>query len=178
MNARLPQSLTCAGSALSRTLTPRRAPLLRTPQLLDASTSLSSSRPRCILSLSHSYATAATAAAARRTAEQRRAPRSFARPPTPPPAKTAEELQHARGYLVQRTSSVQLPVYRALKSGGTREIILIKKVHGDRRRLVEDIKAGLAVAADKIRINPTTQHIELQGNYLTRTQKWLLDNGF
>ncbi|OAA82183.1 ribosomal protein L49/IMG2 [Akanthomyces lecanii RCEF 1005] len=171
MNSRLSQSLPCARAALSQTLAPRPPPLFRL-------TPLTSSSSRCLFQQQrNTYATAATAAAAARAAAQRRAPRSFTRAPTPPPTKTAEE-QLAGGYLVQRTSSVQLPVYRKLKSGNMREVILIKKVHGDRRRLLEDIKASLAVAADKIRINPTTQHIELQGNYLTQTQKWLLDNGF
>ncbi|OAA73560.1 ribosomal protein L49/IMG2 [Cordyceps fumosorosea ARSEF 2679] len=164
MNSRLSQSLPCVRAVLSHALSPR-------PFATPSST-------RSLLPLSHSYATAATAAATTRAAEQRRAPRSFARPPTPPPSKTPEEQSRARGYLVQRTASAQLPVYRALKSGGTREVILVKKVHGDRRRLVEDIKADLAVAADRIRVNPTTQHVELQGNYLGQTQKWLLDNGF
>ncbi len=154
MNSRLSQSLLCArAAALSQTLAPR--PLL----LLRLTTTTSS--PQCLFQHRNSYATAATAAAAARAAAQRRAPRSFARAPTPPPTKTAEE-QRAGGYLVQRTSSIQLPVYRKLKSGSTREVILIKKVHGDRRKLVEDIKASFAVAGDKIRINPTTQHVELQ----------------
>ncbi|EGX96343.1 ribosomal protein L49/IMG2 [Cordyceps militaris CM01] len=158
MNARLPHSLACVRAALAAPRPPTSL-LLRLPP-------------------SHSYATAATAAAATRTAEQRRSPRSFARPPTPAPTSTADEQQRARGYLVPRTASAQLPVYRAIKSGGTREIILIKKVQGDRKKLVQDMQATLAVTADRIRINPTTLHIEIQGNYLSQAQKWLLDNGF
>ncbi|KAJ6779330.1 hypothetical protein PWT90_08386 [Aphanocladium album] len=174
MNSRLSRSLPCARTAIAQFLAPRQQPqspllLLRTP--------LSSSR--CLQQPQHSnsYATAATAVAAARAAEKRRAPRSFTRAPTPPPTKTAEE-QLAAGYLVQRTASIQLPVYRKLKSGNMREVILVKKVQGDRRKLVDDIKASLAIDGDKIRINPTTQHIELQGNYFNQTQKWLLDNGF
>lgn len=155
MNSRLSQSLPCARAALSRALTPRPAqPLLRLTPFASSSTS------RCVQH-SNTYATAATAAAAAKAGEERRAPRSFTRAPTPPPTKTAEE-QRAGGYLVERTASVQLPVYRKLKSGSTREVILIKKVQGDRRKLLEDIKTSLEVRADRIRINPTTQHIELQ----------------
>lgn len=158
MSSYASQSLPCARAALSRTLAPRQH-LLRTP-LTATNTS------RCLLqqqqqpSQRGTYATAANAAAAARAAAQRKAPRSFARPPTPPPTKTPEE-QLARGYVVRRTSSVQLPVYRKLKSGDTRAVVLIKRVEGDHKKLVEDLKADMDLAAGKIRINPTTKHIEL-----------------
>jgi hypothetical protein len=39
---------------------------------------------------------------------------------------------------------------------------LIKKIDGDRRRLLEDIVGSLSIAREDVRINPTTQHIELK----------------
>lgn len=89
--------------------------------------------------------------------------RQLSRASVPPPTKTPEELV-SLGYLVRRTPSVQLPVYRRWQSGGTRQVVLIKKVDGDRRRLLEDIVEGLGVAREDVRINPTTQHVELKVN--------------
>lgn len=155
MISSLSQSLPCARAALSRALAPRKQHLFRA----TTTTPLAASS-RCLLQQRNTYATAANAAAAARAAEQRKAPRTYTRAPTPPPTKTIEEQQQ-QGYVVRRTSSVQLPVYRKLKSGNTREVIIIKKIDGDRRKMLEDMKTAMDVAGGKIRINPTTQHIEL-----------------
>ncbi|KAL7918769.1 mitochondrial large subunit ribosomal domain-containing protein [Trichoderma austrokoningii] len=103
--------------------------------------------------------------------------RQLSRASVPPPTKTPEELV-ALGYIVRRTPSVQLPVYRRWQSGGTRQVVLIKKIDGDRRRLLEDIVGSLGIAREEVRINPTTQHIELKGDHFDRTRGWLLDRGF
>ena len=47
-------------------------------------------------------------------------------------------------------------------SGGNRQVILIKKIDGDRRKMLEDMVASLEIGREDIRINPTTQHIELK----------------
>ncbi|KAM3516158.1 hypothetical protein MY11210_000180 [Beauveria gryllotalpidicola] len=172
MIARLSQSLPCARAALLAA--PLRQPLLLHHTTTTTTTTLPLASSPCLLR--NTYATAATAAAVARAAEKRRAPRSYTRAPTPPPTKTY--LQGSRCYLVRRTASLQLPVYRKLKSGKTREVIIIKNVNGNRLQFLEDIKAGLAVAPDKIRLNPTTQQIELQGNYYIKTKDWLVDKGF
>ncbi|EJP69579.1 54S ribosomal protein img2, mitochondrial [Beauveria bassiana] len=171
MIARLSQSLPCVRAALLA-VSPRQTllPLHQTTSTLPLASS------PCLLR--NTYATAATAAAVARAAEKRSAPRSYTRAPTPPPTKTEPEQYKGSGYLVRRTASFQLPVYRKLKSGKTREVIIIKKVHGDRLRFLEDIKASLAVAPDRIRLNPTTQQIELQGDYYNKAKDWLVDNGF
>ncbi|RFU77744.1 mitochondrial large ribosomal subunit l49 [Trichoderma arundinaceum] len=103
--------------------------------------------------------------------------RQLSRAPVPPPTKSPEELV-SLGYLVRRTPSVQLPVYRRWLSGGTRQVVLIKKVDGDRRRLLEDIIGGLGIAREDVRINPTTQHIELKGDHFDKARGWLLERGF
>ncbi|KAL7960681.1 hypothetical protein V8C34DRAFT_276247 [Trichoderma compactum] len=103
--------------------------------------------------------------------------RQLSRAPVPPPTKTPEELV-SLGYIVRRTPSVQLPIYRRWQSGGTRQVVLIKKVDGDRVRLVEDLVGGLGVAREDVRINPTTQHIELKGDYFDKARGWLLERGF
>ncbi|KAM0262457.1 hypothetical protein ACHAQJ_001711 [Trichoderma viride] len=103
--------------------------------------------------------------------------RQLSRAPLPPPTKSPEELA-SLGYIVRRTPSVQLPVYRRWMSGGTRQVVLIKKVDGDRRRLLEDLVGSLGIAKEDVRINPITQHIELKGDHLDKTRGWLLDRGF
>ncbi|KAH8130717.1 hypothetical protein ACSS6W_002794 [Trichoderma asperelloides] len=103
--------------------------------------------------------------------------RQLSRAPVPPPTKTPEELV-SLGYIVRRTPSVQLPVYRRWLSGGTRQVVLIKKIDGDRRRLLEDLVGSLGIAREDVRINPTTQHIELKGDHFDRARGWLLDRGF
>lgn len=89
------------------------------------------------------------------------AARPLFRAPVPPPTITQTELQ-SRLYAVRRTPFAQLPVYRNWKSGGTRQIILIKKVSGDKNALVQELLEKV-VGGDKerIRINPTTGHVEL-----------------
>ncbi|KAK5995574.1 Integrity of mtDNA protein 2 [Cladobotryum mycophilum] len=103
--------------------------------------------------------------------------RALSRPPTPLPTKTDEELA-SLSYIIRRTPSLELPVYRNWKSGGTRQVILVKKIDGDRRKLLEDFVEGLGVSRDDIRINPTTQHIELKGDYFGKTRDWILERGF
>ncbi|KAH6606037.1 mitochondrial large ribosomal subunit l49 [Trichoderma cornu-damae] len=90
--------------------------------------------------------------------------RHLGRPPVIPPTKSPEELV-SLGYLVRRTPSVQLPVYRRWSSGGTRQVVLIKKVDGDRRRLLQDLIDGLGVAKE-------------DGDYFDKAKGWLLQRGF
>ncbi|QPG93646.1 hypothetical protein C2857_001373 [Epichloe festucae Fl1] len=101
----------------------------------------------------------------------------ISRVPTPPPTKTTDELASGP-YIVRRTPSAQLPVYKQLKSGGNRVVVLIKKVDGDRKKLLEDMVESLGVSQDEIRINPTTQNLELKGDYYEKAKSWLLARGF
>ncbi|CAH0037853.1 unnamed protein product [Clonostachys solani] len=103
--------------------------------------------------------------------------RPLAREPLEPPTITEEELA-SRPYVVRRTPYAQLPVYRVWKSGGTREIILVKKVNGNKQQLVKELKEKIGVAQDKIKINPTTGHIEINGHYLDKTRAHLIERGF
>ena len=87
--------------------------------------------------------------------------RTHSQPPVPPPSKSPVELA-TLPYVVRRTPSAQLPIYRRTMSGGTRQVALIKKVDGDRRKLLDDIVGALQIPKEEIRINPTTQHIEMK----------------
>ncbi|TQS33441.1 hypothetical protein Golomagni_06213, partial [Golovinomyces magnicellulatus] len=88
-------------------------------------------------------------------------PRQFNSPLTEPPTKTEQELL-ALGYIVRRTPSVELPIYKKRMSGGTKQVITIKKIHGDKRKLLSELSEALSLDSGSIRINPTTQHIELK----------------
>lgn len=57
-------------------------------------------------------------------------------------------------------------------------MVLIKKVDGDRKKLLEDMVESLGVSQDEIRINPTTQNLELKGDYYEKAKSWLLARGF
>jgi large subunit ribosomal protein L49 len=91
--------------------------------------------------------------------------------PVPQPTKTAEELAQL-AYVVRRTPSAQLPLYRRWMSGGTRLVILIKKVDGDRRKMVDDLIEALQITREDVRLNPTTQHIELK--VIVDSTRWRL----
>ncbi|KAK3187522.1 hypothetical protein K4F52_003580 [Lecanicillium sp. MT-2017a] len=152
----LSQSLPCSRQSLARTLYQSQA--RASPLTLRFSSSVASR----------------TAATTTKTAT----PQSFTRPPTPAPAKSPEELAASLGYIVRRTPSVQLPIYRTWKSGNTRQVITIKKIDGDKRKMLQELSEALSVDKGNIRINPTTQHIELKGDYFDQARSWLLERGF
>ncbi|KAG5930259.1 hypothetical protein E4U42_002471 [Claviceps africana] len=81
--------------------------------------------------------------------------------PLPPPTKTLEELMSGP-YLVHRTASDQLPVYSSRKSGGNNAMVVIKKISGDQRKLADELAESLGLGKDDIRVNPTTQNVELK----------------
>ncbi|ODA75932.1 hypothetical protein RJ55_08573 [Drechmeria coniospora] len=103
--------------------------------------------------------------------------RTHSQPPLPPPCKSPEELARL-SYMVRRTPSTQLPIYRRTLSGGTRQVVVIKKIDGDKRRMLEDIVEALNVSKEDVRINPTTQHIELKGKHFDKAREWLIERGF
>ncbi|KPM44252.1 hypothetical protein AK830_g2300 [Neonectria ditissima] len=104
--------------------------------------------------------------------------RPIKRPFVPPPTKTEEQLIAAFPYIIRRTPYAQLPIYRKFMSGGNRCIIMIKKVDGDRGKLVEDLATSLEIERKDIRLNPTTQQVEIKGNYFEKALDWMLAKGF
>ena len=164
---------------------PRGASLARAPRLASVAP-----RPSLLIP-SRLGATARPAQAAPKSSQ------AYSQPPVPPPSKSPEELASLH-YFVRRTPSAQLPVYRLTKSGGTRHLVLLKKVDGDRRKMVEDLASAREIPKEEIRINPTTQHIEtkvtartaddpclgawltgaLKGTHYKAVKSWLLERGF
>ncbi|KAH7156896.1 mitochondrial large subunit ribosomal protein-domain-containing protein [Dactylonectria macrodidyma] len=104
--------------------------------------------------------------------------RPLKRPFVPRPTKTAEELLELLPYIIRRTPYHQLPIYRKWLSGGNRCLILVKKIEGDRTKLVEDLAAALELDRKDVRLNPTTQHVEIKGNHFEKALDWLLETGF
>lgn len=81
----------------------------------------------------------------------------------PPPSKTTDELLAAGSpYLLRRTAYGKLPVYRRWRGGGTLEEVLVKKIEGNPKPLVQDLTAMLGCAPEHVKINPTTNQIVIK----------------
>ncbi|KAF5002674.1 hypothetical protein FGRMN_212 [Fusarium graminum] len=104
--------------------------------------------------------------------------RPMKQPFVPLPTKNLEQLGATLRYIIRRTPASQLAVYRKWMSGGNRTIVIIKKVDGDRSRLVKDLTRDLEIKPVDIRINPTTQHIEVKGDVYDKVIQWVLKTGF
>jgi large subunit ribosomal protein L49 len=83
-----------------------------------------------------------------------------ARPPTPLPTITPEAFA-AAPWTIRRTAFAQLPVYREWKAGKTKEVIMIKKVSGNKKLLMEQLREKANIPAEKIVLSPVTGHIEV-----------------
>jgi large subunit ribosomal protein L49 len=89
--------------------------------------------------------------------------RQLKQPFVPPAAiKNLDKLGASLRYVVRRTPSSQLPVYRKWMSGGNRMIVIIKKIDGDRSKFIQDLARDLEIKPVDIRLNPTTQHVEIK----------------
>ncbi|KAF5654190.1 mitochondrial large ribosomal subunit l49 [Fusarium heterosporum] len=104
--------------------------------------------------------------------------RPMKQPFVPLPTKNPEQLGATLRYIIRRTPASQLAVYRKWMSGGNRTIVIIKKVDGDRSQLVKDLTRDLGIKPVDIRINPTTQHIEVKGDVYDKVIQWVLKTGF
>ncbi|KAH7246182.1 hypothetical protein BKA59DRAFT_477406 [Fusarium tricinctum] len=96
----------------------------------------------------------------------------------PLPTKKPEEIGATLRYIIRRTPASQLAIYRKWMSGGNRMIVLIKKIDGDRSKLVKDLIRDLQIKPVDIRINPVTQHVEIKGDVYDKVIQWVLNTGF
>jgi large subunit ribosomal protein L49 len=97
----------------------------------------------------------------------------------PLPTKKPEEIGATLRYIIRRTPASQLAIYRKWMSGGNRMIVLIKKIDGDRSKLVKDLIRDLQIKPVDIRINPVTQHVEIKVSNVhsyMHMQEWPLTN--
>lgn len=63
-------------------------------------------------------------------------------------------------------------------SGGNRMIVIIKKIDGDRSKFIQDLARDLEIKPVDIRLNPTTQHVEIKGHVYDKAVEWILKTGF
>jgi large subunit ribosomal protein L49 len=95
--------------------------------------------------------------------------RPLSRDPVPPPTITPEDLA-TRPYAVRRTAFAQLPIYHNWKSGGTNIIVMIKKINGNKQALAQELTEKLGIAKERIKLNPTTGHLELKVRCITKEE--------
>lgn len=65
-------------------------------------------------------------------------------------------------YLVEKTPSLNLPVYNEARSGGTRKETVIRKIVGSAQNMKKEIIEELKFKKDDVNINPVTGHIRIK----------------
>lgn len=80
-------------------------------------------------------------------------------------------------YIISRTNSRRLPVYRS-RQNGTELITTIRKVYGDLPRFANEITSALNLDRAKARVNEPARSVQLQGDWLNKTKQWLEMKGF
>ncbi|KAG6074508.1 hypothetical protein E4U30_003312 [Claviceps sp. LM220 group G6] len=98
---------------------------------------------------------------------------------TPPATKTPEE-QASGPWLMRRTPSGQMPIYKQFKKGKEYRFVLVKKVEGDVSKFVEDLAEGTGIPRDEIAVIPKNQFVEIKGgdDRFVQIRNWLLEQGF
>ena len=62
-------------------------------------------------------------------------------------------------YYVHRTASRELPIYHVTKRGGNLHQTRIRKINGDRAKLLAELRLALRVKPENIRVNQVTGNI-------------------
>lgn len=65
-------------------------------------------------------------------------------------------------YLVEKTPSLNLPVYNEARSGGTRKETVIRKIVGSAQNMKQELIEELKFKKDDVNINPVTGHIRIK----------------
>lgn len=79
----------------------------------------------------------------------------------PPPTRDPSELAAQLSWMIERTASRQLPIYKRWRGGGTKEQIVVKKLQGDTQAFMDDMITALQIKPEKVRLNPTTRQVEI-----------------
>lgn len=80
-----------------------------------------------------------------------------------PPSKTIEQhVAEGASYVVRRTPSAQLPIYRRYSMGGKKIITLVKKIEGNKVLMLAHLVSKLNQSKALARVNPYTGNIELK----------------
>ncbi|KAG5974992.1 hypothetical protein E4U58_002247 [Claviceps cyperi] len=98
---------------------------------------------------------------------------------TPPATKTPEEQANGP-WLIGRTPSGQVPIYKQFKKAQDYRFILLKKVQGDVPKFVEDLAEGTGIPRDEMSVVPRNQFVEIKGgeDRFDQIRNWLLEQGF
>ncbi|KAK3814415.1 MAG: mitochondrial large subunit ribosomal protein-domain-containing protein [Benniella sp.] len=108
--------------------------------------------------------TSKTTATASEVVAKAAAPKATSPPPLP------------KSYFVERTKSGQLPVYRDIRNGGTRELIIVRKIQGDAGALRTQMLQ--TYPGTDIRVNERSNQLVLQGLPIGSIRQWLILKGF
>jgi large subunit ribosomal protein L49 len=57
-------------------------------------------------------------------------------------------------------------------AGGTKQIVMIKKISGDTRALGRELTEKFGIPEDNLRLNPVTGHLELKVGFLSHGFLW------
>ncbi|KAM0747217.1 hypothetical protein T439DRAFT_383366 [Meredithblackwellia eburnea MCA 4105] len=84
---------------------------------------------------------------------------------------TPEQEPGLPPYYINRTSSNFLPVYLDLKSGGSRQETLIRKIDGDLDALKRDLEKAFPLSDPFTK--PQSRQVVLRGDWVTQVKEWL-----
>ncbi|KAI8974938.1 ribosomal protein L49/IMG2 [Pilobolus umbonatus] len=89
---------------------------------------------------------------------------------------SSKRLYSTPAYHIERTANRGLPVYSDYKNGGTRVLTIVRRIKGDSKALLDDIKVDLPELEGSI--NPATQHVVIKGQCVNDIKEWLILKGF
>ncbi|KAH9946212.1 mitochondrial large subunit ribosomal protein-domain-containing protein [Epithele typhae] len=87
-------------------------------------------------------------------------------------------------YFVRRNTHGAVPVYTDIRNGGTRYLVLISHVEGNRSALADDIAESLFPAESeeahklKVHLHGNHQVIVKGGRWKREVTRWLVERGF
>ncbi|KAG6025963.1 hypothetical protein E4U19_007865 [Claviceps sp. Clav32 group G5] len=98
---------------------------------------------------------------------------------TPPATKTPEE-QASGPWLMRRTPSGHIPMYKQYKKVHQYRFLVIKKIEGDLAKFVEDLAEGTGIPRDEMALIQKRQVVEIKGgdDRFAQIRNWLLEQGF
>ncbi|KJZ77618.1 hypothetical protein HIM_02795 [Hirsutella minnesotensis 3608] len=97
--------------------------------------------------------------------------------PISPPQLSAEEIAQ-QPWFVRRTPYMQFPVYKVIKSGGTRILTVIKKIEGNQQKFSQEVKKLCDLDWDRMRRKLEISQLQLKGDHRDKIVQWLLKRGF
>lgn len=120
-------------------------------------------------------------------------PNGWSQPPPSPSLEsssfstTIEEKRNQLPFGIKRTTNKPnnaigfLPIYSNFKLGGSKQTTIIKKVYGNKKFFVNELKAILGISIDDhdcITLRGSGNVIEVKGNRVREVKSWLAGLGF